>query len=139
MGATILNGAKIGKGSLVGANALVTEGKEFPDNSLIVGAPAKAVRSGRGGDRRSAGSRTPLCRERPAVQEGITAGGIEGGGPPFSLPPAEGGGRVSASVHLGLDHLVDLFGQRSGFGEDAFEFIQALLREVPVFEPLALT
>ncbi|GJD35644.1 gamma carbonic anhydrase family protein [Methylobacterium aerolatum] len=44
MGATILNGAKIGRGCLVGANALVTEGKEFPDNSLIVGAPAKAVR-----------------------------------------------------------------------------------------------
>lgn len=44
MGATVLNGAKIGKGSLVGANALVTEGKEFPDHSLIVGAPAKAVR-----------------------------------------------------------------------------------------------
>jgi carbonic anhydrase/acetyltransferase-like protein (isoleucine patch superfamily) len=44
MGATVLNGAKIGKGCLVGANALVTEGKEFPDHSLIVGAPAKAVR-----------------------------------------------------------------------------------------------
>ncbi|GDX37992.1 gamma carbonic anhydrase family protein [Methylocystaceae bacterium] len=45
MGATILNGAKIGKNSLVGANALVTEGKEFPDYSLIVGAPAKVIRS----------------------------------------------------------------------------------------------
>ena len=45
MGATILNGAKIGRNCLVGANALVTEGKEFPDNSLIVGAPAKVVRS----------------------------------------------------------------------------------------------
>lgn len=44
MGATLLNGAHIGKGCLVGANALVTEGKEFPDHSLIVGAPAKAVR-----------------------------------------------------------------------------------------------
>lgn len=44
MGATVLNGAKIGKNCLVGANALVTEGKEFPDGSLIVGAPAKAVR-----------------------------------------------------------------------------------------------
>lgn len=44
MGATILNGARIGRSCLVGANALVTEGKEFPDNSLIVGAPAKAVR-----------------------------------------------------------------------------------------------
>lgn len=45
MGATILNGAKIGKNCLVGANALVTEGKEFPDNSLIVGSPARAVRT----------------------------------------------------------------------------------------------
>jgi carbonic anhydrase/acetyltransferase-like protein (isoleucine patch superfamily) len=45
MGATILNGAKIGKNCLVGANALITEGKEFPDNSLIVGSPARVVRS----------------------------------------------------------------------------------------------
>jgi carbonic anhydrase/acetyltransferase-like protein (isoleucine patch superfamily) len=45
MGATVLNGAKIGRNCLVGANALVTEGKEFPDNSLIVGAPARAIRS----------------------------------------------------------------------------------------------
>ena len=43
--AVILNGAKIGKGCLVGAGALVTEGKEFPDNSLIIGTPAKAVRT----------------------------------------------------------------------------------------------
>lgn len=41
----ILNGAKIGKNCLVGAGALVTEGKEFPDNSLIIGSPAKAVRT----------------------------------------------------------------------------------------------
>ena len=45
MGATVLNNAKIGKNSIVGANALVTEGKEFPDNSLIVGSPARAVRT----------------------------------------------------------------------------------------------
>ena len=45
MGAIVLNGAKIGARSLVGAGALVTEGKEFPDNSLIVGAPARAIRS----------------------------------------------------------------------------------------------
>lgn len=44
MGATVLNGARIGRGCLVGANALITEGKSYPDNSLIVGAPAKAVR-----------------------------------------------------------------------------------------------
>lgn len=45
MGATVLNGARVGAGCLVGANALLTEGKEFPDNSLIVGSPAKAVRT----------------------------------------------------------------------------------------------
>jgi len=45
MGATLLNRSKIGKNSIVGANALVPEGKEFPDNSLLVGVPAKVVRS----------------------------------------------------------------------------------------------
>jgi carbonic anhydrase/acetyltransferase-like protein (isoleucine patch superfamily) len=45
MGATVLNHARIGANCIVGANALVTEGKEFPDNSLIVGAPAKVVRT----------------------------------------------------------------------------------------------
>jgi carbonic anhydrase/acetyltransferase-like protein (isoleucine patch superfamily) len=45
MGAILLNGAKIGRNCLVGAGALVTEGKSFPDNSLIVGAPARAVRT----------------------------------------------------------------------------------------------
>lgn len=44
MGATILNNAKIGNNCLVGAGALVTENKEFPDGSLIVGSPAKAVK-----------------------------------------------------------------------------------------------
>jgi carbonic anhydrase/acetyltransferase-like protein (isoleucine patch superfamily) len=44
MGAIVLNGAKIGANSLVGAGALITEGKEFPDNSVILGSPAKAVR-----------------------------------------------------------------------------------------------
>ncbi|MDP3669216.1 MAG: gamma carbonic anhydrase family protein [Telluria sp.] len=43
--AVILNGAVIGKGCLVGAGALVTEGKQFPDYSLIIGSPAKAVRT----------------------------------------------------------------------------------------------
>jgi carbonic anhydrase/acetyltransferase-like protein (isoleucine patch superfamily) len=45
MGAVVLNGAKIGTGSLVGAGALVTEGREFPPHSLIVGSPAKAIRT----------------------------------------------------------------------------------------------
>ena len=42
--AVILNNARIGKNCLVGAGAIVTEGKEFPDGSLIIGAPAKVVR-----------------------------------------------------------------------------------------------
>ena len=45
MGAIVLNGARIGKNCLVGAGALVTERKEFPDNSLIVGSPAKVIRT----------------------------------------------------------------------------------------------
>ncbi|SOB80042.1 Carbonic anhydrase or acetyltransferase, isoleucine patch superfamily [Sphingomonas guangdongensis] len=45
MGAIILNGATIGDESLVGAGALVTEGKRFPPRSLIVGSPARAIRT----------------------------------------------------------------------------------------------
>lgn len=45
MGAIILNGAKIGNESIVGAGAVVTEGKTFPERSLIVGSPARAVRT----------------------------------------------------------------------------------------------
>lgn len=45
MGAIVLNGAVIGEGSLVGAGALVTECKVFPPRSLIVGTPAKAIRT----------------------------------------------------------------------------------------------
>jgi carbonic anhydrase/acetyltransferase-like protein (isoleucine patch superfamily) len=43
--AVVLNGAKIGKHCLVGAGSLVTENKEFPDGSMILGSPAKVVRS----------------------------------------------------------------------------------------------
>lgn len=43
--AVILNGAVIGQHSLVGAGALVTEGKTFPPRSLILGSPAKVVRT----------------------------------------------------------------------------------------------
>lgn len=42
--AVVLNGAKIGAWSLVGAGALVTERKEFPERSMILGSPAKVVR-----------------------------------------------------------------------------------------------
>ena len=43
--AVVLNHARIGRHCIVGAGALVTEGKEFPDGSMIVGAPAKVVRT----------------------------------------------------------------------------------------------
>ena len=43
--AVVLNGARIGRGSLVGAGSLVTEGKQFGEGQLILGSPAKAVRS----------------------------------------------------------------------------------------------
>lgn len=45
MGATILNGARIGRNCLVGAGALVPEGKEIPDGSLVVGTPARVIRT----------------------------------------------------------------------------------------------
>ena len=45
IGSTILNGAKIGKGCLVGAHSLITENKEFPDYSMILGSPARVVRT----------------------------------------------------------------------------------------------
>jgi hypothetical protein len=40
----IMNGARIGRHCIVGAGSVVTEGKQFPDNVLILGAPAKVVR-----------------------------------------------------------------------------------------------
>ncbi len=43
--AVVLNRARIGKRCIVAAGAIVTEGKEFPDGSLIMGAPAKLVQA----------------------------------------------------------------------------------------------
>jgi len=45
IGSVVLNGAVIGKNSIVGAGSLVTEGKEFPDGSMILGSPAKVVKT----------------------------------------------------------------------------------------------
>ncbi|WP_314847437.1 gamma carbonic anhydrase family protein [Treponema lecithinolyticum] len=45
MGAIVLNNADIGENSMVGAGALVTQGKNFPAGSLILGSPAKLIRS----------------------------------------------------------------------------------------------
>ena len=45
MGATILDGAVIGRGSIVGAHALVTREMQVPPGSLVMGVPAKVVRA----------------------------------------------------------------------------------------------
>jgi carbonic anhydrase/acetyltransferase-like protein (isoleucine patch superfamily) len=45
MGAIVLNGARIGANSIVGAGAVVTEGKTFGDGALVVGVPARVVRT----------------------------------------------------------------------------------------------
>lgn len=44
IGAVILGHARIGACSIVGAGALVPEGKEYPDGVLLVGSPARVVR-----------------------------------------------------------------------------------------------
>jgi carbonic anhydrase/acetyltransferase-like protein (isoleucine patch superfamily) len=43
MGAVILDGAVIGRQSIIGAKALVTQGTKIPPGSLVLGAPAKVV------------------------------------------------------------------------------------------------
>ena len=45
MGSTLLNRSRVGANCLVGANSLITEGKEFPDGSMVMGAPARATRA----------------------------------------------------------------------------------------------
>lgn len=45
MRATILNGAEIGNGCIIGAHALVTENMKIPDGSMVLGTPAKIVKT----------------------------------------------------------------------------------------------
>src|SRR5260221_7556222 len=45
MGSIVMNGAKIGRGSIVGAGSVITEGKEYPEHSLIIGSPARVIRT----------------------------------------------------------------------------------------------
>src|ERR1022692_3380031 len=45
MGSIVMNGARIGRGSIVGAGSVITEGKQFPENSLIIGSPARVIRT----------------------------------------------------------------------------------------------
>ena len=45
IGSIILNKTRIGKNCLIGANTLIAEGKDIPDNSMVLGAPGKVVRT----------------------------------------------------------------------------------------------
>lgn len=45
MGAIVMNGASIGDPCVIGAGAVVAEGKSFDDHSLVVGLPARAIRT----------------------------------------------------------------------------------------------
>src|ERR1700755_434719 len=45
MGSIVMNGAKIGRNSIVGAGSVITEGKEFSERSLIIGSPARVIRT----------------------------------------------------------------------------------------------
>jgi len=45
MGACILDGAVIGERSIIGANALITGGTVIPPGSLVLGSPAKVVKT----------------------------------------------------------------------------------------------
>ncbi|MGJ8694925.1 MAG: gamma carbonic anhydrase family protein [Verrucomicrobiaceae bacterium] len=45
MGACVLDGAVIGERSIIGANALVTGGTVIPPGSLVLGSPAKVVKT----------------------------------------------------------------------------------------------
>ena len=45
IGAIVLTGARIGSNSIIGAGAVVTEGMEIPPNSLVVGVPARIVKT----------------------------------------------------------------------------------------------
>src|SRR5262249_25762308 len=88
MGAVVLNGARIGKNCLVGAGAVVTEGKEFADNSLIVGAPARVLRTL---DEKVAQAITRdadiYVRRWQQYAKGLKRIGIEGSGPDPAASP----------------------------------------------------
>jgi carbonic anhydrase/acetyltransferase-like protein (isoleucine patch superfamily) len=44
MGAILLNGVRVGRGSVIGAGAMVPEGLHIPPESVVLGVPGKVVR-----------------------------------------------------------------------------------------------
>ena len=77
MGATILDGAKIGARSIVGANSLVPQRFECPPGSMVYGSPAKVIRplteAEQAGLRPWAEKYLPTARAHAALQQRSTA------------------------------------------------------------------
>ena len=71
MGAILLDNVKVGTGSLIGAGALVTQGTEIPPHSLVLGAPAKVLRSIREKERAMIDSGWPTYVEQCAKYKAI--------------------------------------------------------------------
>jgi len=75
MGATILNGARIGAGSIVAAGALVPEGMVVPPRSLVAGLPARVRRETTDDDlasiRKYAANYVAYAREYRAEDDGF--------------------------------------------------------------------
>ncbi|HEY5071545.1 MAG TPA: gamma carbonic anhydrase family protein [Caulobacteraceae bacterium] len=45
IGSVVLGGARIGRNCLIGARSLITEGKQIPDRSVVMGSPGRVVRT----------------------------------------------------------------------------------------------
>jgi len=73
MGAILLNGARIGSGSVIAAGAVVTPGTEIPENSLVVGLPAKVVREVRNSDRQMIRHASESYVRKSEVHRGVEA------------------------------------------------------------------
>ena len=67
-----MNGAVIGNNCIIGAGALISEGKNIPDNSLVVGMPGKVIRQlDEAAVTMLPGICGPLCCKRKAVRNWI--------------------------------------------------------------------
>ena len=73
MGAILLNGARIGSGSVIAAGTVVTPGTEIPENSLVVGLPAKVVREVRNSDRQMIRHASESYVRKSEVHRGVEA------------------------------------------------------------------
>jgi carbonic anhydrase/acetyltransferase-like protein (isoleucine patch superfamily) len=72
MGSIVMNGARIGRGSVVGAGSVITEGKQFPEYSLIIGAPARVIRTLEPAQvEKMGGAARSYMRNGPRFKEGL--------------------------------------------------------------------